>query len=373
VLAALPIALYYFVFFGALGVFWPFFSLYLEAAGLRPSEISRLLALSPVMGLIAPPFFGIIADARQARGWLLRAATMVAALAFVGFFAARGEVALWATTALFFLARSPLIPMVDASALETVRTHGGSYPRLRVWGSLGFLLAVQAGGFILDWWGLTAVLASTAIGLGMAAGCAFAMPAPPPTQNPGALIAARRVLGRDAWPLCAGIILGSAANNAYDACFSLQLKQLGFGARFIGTAWAVGTGAEVLLMWGVKPVLTRLGARRLFALSLIVAAIRWGLIGRLVSPMAILALQPLHGITFGFFYVAGVTLMKERGGHDAPSSAQGLFAALLAVGGAGGMWVAGPLFERAGAPAAFGFASAAAALGAACALAYRSR
>lgn len=371
--AALPIALYYFVFFAALGIFWPFFSLYLQAVGLRPSEISRLLALSPVMGLVAPPIFGLWADARQARGWILRGGTIAAAVLFSGFLVARGELMLWLVTGAFFFARSPLIPLVDASALECVRAHGGSYARLRVWGSLGFLIAVEAGGFILDWWGLEAVLASTAVGLFVAAGAAFAMPAPPPVENPGALTAARRVLAPDAWPLVAAIVLGQAGNATYDACFSLQLKGLGYSAKFVGTSWAVGTGAEVLLMFGIQPVLARLGASRLFALSLAVAALRWFLIGRLVSATAILALQPLHGITFGFFYVAGVTLMKERGGHDAPSAAQGLFAALLSVGATAGMAIAGPLFERASAPAAFGFAATAAGLGAACALAYRSR
>jgi PPP family 3-phenylpropionic acid transporter len=373
VVAVLPIALYYFVYFAALGILWPYFSIYLQSIGLRPTEISRLLAFSPVMGLLAPPIFGLLADARQARGRLLRVGTIAAALFFSGFLVARSDWMLWVVTAVFFLARAPLIPLVDASALEHVRSHGGSYGRLRVWGSLGFLVAVEAGGYIMEWWGAKAVLLSTSVGLFIAAGSAFAMPAPPPVENPGALRAARRILAADAWPLVAAIILGQVGNATYDACFSLQVTGLGYKATDVGTAWAIGTGAEVLLMLVVQPIMTRLGASRLFALSLAVAALRWFLLGRLSDRAEIFLLQPLHGITFGFFYVAGVTLMKERGGHDAPSAAQGLFAALNSVGATAGMWIAGPLFERAGARSAFGFAAAAAGLGAACALAYRSR
>src|SRR5581483_11369898 len=114
-----------------------------------------------------------------------------------------------------------------------------------------------------------------AIGLFIAAGSSFAMPAPPPVENPSALAAARRVLAADAWPLVAAIVLGQAGNATYDVCFSLQLKGLGYSPKFVGTAWAVGTGAEVLLMLGVQPVMARLGAARLFALSLAVAGLRW--------------------------------------------------------------------------------------------------
>jgi PPP family 3-phenylpropionic acid transporter len=153
VVAALPIALYYFVYFAALGILWPYFSIYLQSIGLRPTEISRLLAFSPVMGLLAPPIFGLLADARQARGRLLRVGTIAAAFFFSGFLVTRSDWMLWVVTAVFFLARAPLSPLVDASALEHVHSHGGSYGRLRVWGSLGFLVAVLAGGYIMEWWG----------------------------------------------------------------------------------------------------------------------------------------------------------------------------------------------------------------------------
>src|SRR5438128_1598169 len=88
---------------------------------------------------------------RAARGWLLRGASAMAAVGFGGFFAARNQFGvLVAATALFSLARAPLASMTDAQTFDAVRREGGSYGRIRLWGSIGFLLAALAGGELLD-------------------------------------------------------------------------------------------------------------------------------------------------------------------------------------------------------------------------------
>ncbi len=146
---AFAISFFYFSFLGALGFFWPFFSLYLADLGLQPTEITRVLALSPIMGLIAPPLLGLLADARRARGWLLRGASLGAVLAFAALYAARARPAIYAATAAYALCRAPLLSMTDASAFESVRKHGGSYGSLRVWGSVGCVIVKKGCGKIL--------------------------------------------------------------------------------------------------------------------------------------------------------------------------------------------------------------------------------
>ena len=347
---ASPIALYYFAFFAALGVFWPFFSLYLAAAGLSPTQITRVLAISPVMSLVAPPLIGLIADAKGARAWLLRSSSVATAVAFQGFVVARGSrPALYATAAAFALCRAPVGSLVDATALDCVRRHGGSYGALRLWGSLGFLIAVVAGGVLLESVGLDFVLVSTGLALGLAAVCAFAMPAPPAAPSrPPTLALLEMALDEQTWLLLVAVMLAQIANGTYDACFSLHLQRAGFGSRFIGIAYAVGVGAEIALLAVSGAVLRRVGAARLLACSLATATVRWLVLARVTSGSAILCLQPLHGITFGFYYAAAVTLVRERGGPSAPTAAQGLFAAVTALGSVLGIAVSGPVLERAG-------------------------
>jgi len=80
------------------------------------------------------------------------------------------------------------------------------------------------------------------------------------------------------------------------------------------------------------------------------------------SPAAILALQPLHGLSFGLYYVAGVTVLRNRAPAEAATAAQGLFASAFSIGSFVGMAAGGAILEQLGPGALFGGAAGVAAL-----------
>jgi len=356
------IAAYYFVFFGALGIFLPYFAPWLVAHGLAPAEATRVLSLTPLMSLLVPPLAGLVADARRARVWLLRIGSLATFLAFLGFFRAHTRVELYVVTAIFAFCRAPLTSLIDATTLSHVRHHGGSYGRIRLWGSLGFLVAAAASGAVIEKSGIGVIVAVAVWALALGAAVAFGLPAPPPVERKGVVGAWLHLLGEaDWWIFFVAVALAQMATAAYDSGFSLHLMRLGFGGRFIGAAWATGVAAEIVLMALSGRILARIGAPTLFAIALTTAALRWTLLARVVSPVAILCLQPLHGVTFGLFWVAGVTLVRDRG-HAAPTAAQGLFSAAVGSGSLLGMNVAERLLERGGGRVLYTFAAACAAL-----------
>jgi PPP family 3-phenylpropionic acid transporter len=364
---------YYFAYFGALGVFLPYFSLWLVEHGLSRAETTRILSLVPLMSLVAPPLAGLVADARHARGWLLRIASTAAFVAFLGYAGARSRLVIYATTALFALSRAPIVALVDATTLDHVRQHGGSYGRIRLWGSLGFLVAALAAGVLVDRAGSGAIVVAGAWGLGLCAALAFTMPASPPVEDTRAVGAWLHLL-RDGrwWLFFVAAALGYMATAAYDAGFTLHLHAIGFGGRFIGVAWATGVAAEIVLMAASRRLVDAVGAERLFALTLVTGAVRWLLLSRVSSATAILCLQPLHGVTFGLFWVSGVTLARARG-HFAPTAAQGLFSAAIGLGSLAGMNVTGRLLEAGGGALLYSAAAGCAALGALAAWLYARR
>ncbi|MGZ3443808.1 MAG: MFS transporter, partial [Polyangia bacterium] len=130
--------------------------------------------------------------------------------------------------------------------------------------------------------------------------------------------------------------------------------------------------AEIVLMGYSRALLVRVSAARLFVLSLVTAVVRWTLLAHLTSPVAILCLQPLHGITFGLFWVSGVTLVRDRG-HAAPTAAQGLFSAAVGTGSLVGMNLAGLLLERGGGRLLYTVAGACAAAATVGAVVYERR
>jgi MFS transporter, PPP family, 3-phenylpropionic acid transporter len=358
------IAIFYFALFGALGVFWPFFSLFLTSRGLSTSAATRVIALYPIMTILAPPLFGLAADAWRARGWLLRAASAGAALAFAGFFVARRELVLLAVvTALFSFARAPLASMTDAQAFDALRRDGGSYGRIRLWGSIGFLVAALAGGELYDRANIDWVMIASLLALGVMAAAAWLIPAAHPHSEPRAWPAWRALLAqRDLWWFLLAVALGQMAGATYDSCFSLHLKALGASGRFTGMAWSIGVVSEIALMALSARFIARIGAERLFVVAVAGGMVRWTGMALVHSPAAILALQPLHGLSFGLYYVAGVTVLRNRAPAEAATAAQGLFASAFSIGSFVGMAAGGTILEQHGPGALFGGAAGVAAL-----------
>jgi PPP family 3-phenylpropionic acid transporter len=328
------VSLYYLFAFAGTGVFWPNYGPFLEQLGLAPQLAGMVLGANPFIGLFVPPLVGLLADARRARVWILRGFASLSAVAFGLWALEPGAVGLvFGLVFLNALARAPLSALADASAFDVAARHATSFGRLRVFGSLGFLVAAPVGGALLEHAGRTAMVAAACTGLALAATCAWSLPAPPPQRREGAWRAwkaAVRAPGYRRFLLC--VLFGWMGNGALDGCFSLHLSHLGHGNTFIGSAWAVGVVSEVVLMWRSADLIARFGVERLLAFALAVAALRWLLISQLHDPVWILVAQPLHGITFGCTFVAAATIARQRAPIEAPTAAQGVFTAVAAAG-----------------------------------------
>ncbi len=368
------VSLFYFVFYGALGVWWPYVTLFLQSRGMAAGEITLLLGFLPAFGLVMPPLSGMLADAWHLRGWLLRATTLLTALTFIGFFfVGHSHLGLWLAMGLFALFRSPLNAFADASAFEVVKKEGVSYGRLRVWGSLGFMITVLAGGVVDAHFGIDAVLVVTLIGLVVAAIISFQMPAAALHHEPNFLRKWRAMLSElGTWLLLGAVALAQIGSSIYDGCFTLKLDHLGAGPQLIGIAWSIGTLAEVFVMNGSARIFAGIGLHRSFAIAIGISGVRWIALGYFTAWPVILLLQPLHAISFGVVYAGGVTLMRERARPEMVTAAMGLFGAACGLGGIGGLAVAGTLFEKGGAKLAFNVGAGAAFAACAIALFYRS-
>ena len=142
------LAVFYFASFAALGLYSPYFPLWLDSHGFSGSAMGFIAALSPAMSFFGPPLVGLLSDARGARGNLLSLACVCAgsAMALLCLSELLGLSASFAVVFGAVLAyaacRAPLVLLADRLTIE----HGGSYGRRRVWGSVGYMLAATAFG-----------------------------------------------------------------------------------------------------------------------------------------------------------------------------------------------------------------------------------
>jgi PPP family 3-phenylpropionic acid transporter len=166
------------------------------------------------------------------------------------------------------------------------------------------------------------------------------------------------------------VMLAGVAHAAFDSGFSLHLTHIGLGGRFIGVVWAVGVGAEVLLMAASGRLLARWGSERLLGVAIGTALVRWLLLSHVTDAALLLALAPLHGVTFGLLWVAGVATAHQLGSPHAPTASQGIFVAASSLGSAIGMSLAGRVLAAWGGRGLFLGASVVSALALACAVGF---
>ncbi len=348
----LTLRFYYATCFIALGVYLPFFPRWLEARGVQGAAMGVVSASLPAMGLVGPLLFGILSDRLGLRGTLLRVACLgaFASMAALGIAFALGYplgfAGIFAAVLSFALFRSPTVSLADVITMELVGA-GGGYARTRVWGSLGFLVAAVAAGRFLDPTAPARLPLVIAAALFVALFAAWRLPAKSAAPPLPALGQASSLIARTDLRLFLGAsFLAQIAHSSYDLCFTLHLRDRGASDGLVGVSWALGVFSEVALMAGSTWIFRRFTPPWLLVFGFVGAAARWTLLASVTSIPALLALQPLHALSFALMWLASLAYVKESAPEAALATTQGLFSATLAAGSVLGMPLWGALYRR---------------------------
>lgn len=358
--------------FLSLGAQMAFLPLWLETRGLTDAEIglanSLAVGVRIIAGLAAPALSDRLG---RPRGVMAAsgggAALIAAALAFID-----GHAALYALTALLAACYAALIPLSDAHGYAAAERLGFSYRRARSVGSAAFLIATLIGGAAMAAFGADAAL--WIIGAAMAGAAVAAWSAPVARRPKHAANAGPAT--RRAWMLTprfalflAAAAAAQASHGVYYVYGSVHWRTLGYGDAVIGALWSVGVFAEILLFLFGQRVMERLGPARALMMAGAAAMARWGAMTLDPPLVALLALQCLHGATFGLAHLAAVAFVHAVAPPDRRATGQG---AVSAIAGGVGMLLASigatALYPAIGADAywlgaALGGAAAAAAWG----------
>jgi len=315
------LAVTYLLAMASLGALNPFLALALEDAGADPAFIPLVVAAFPLARLTAGPVSGWIADRYARPDLVLQASTLGAGICAVALGASPGWVLMAVAVYALAFCRVPFFPLLD---VQIVRTPGG-YGTVRVWGSVGFILAVVAVGSLADTlprfpaWVAAAALLST-----FAVTCT--LPRGGPATSDPLLPAFRRLLRipelRPLWIVSA---LHAGALSTYDHLFSLHVDALGLSARVVGAGVACGIAVEIVVLAAGPWLLRRLGARTLILIAVATSIPRWIVTGAATTAVPVAAIQALHGIGFGCWWIGGIGLLRELAPEDLRNSAQALF------------------------------------------------
>jgi PPP family 3-phenylpropionic acid transporter len=333
---------FYAASFLIVGIQLPFWPVWLAGRGLDPQQIGFVFAAAIWAKVIATPALGALADRLGRRRAVMAA---LAATAWVGYAALWPATGFWPLLALNLVAgvsQSALMPLGDSLTLAAVRRAGLDYGRVRVWGSVSFILAAVASGWLLALASPAALAGNEVLLLVLAASAVLflvclAMPSDEVPRGGRSRWAALAGFAGDRrfWLFVVSAALLQASHQLYYGFGTLYWRQLGFSDTLIGLLWAEGVLAEIVLFWLSAPLVSRFGPLGLMAIGGVAGILRWSLIGVVPGLGGAAALQLLHAGTFGASHLGAMHFMARTVPPHAAASAQSLYAALSAGLGSG--------------------------------------
>lgn len=358
---------FYLFYFASLGALLPFWGIYLQDQGFTALAIGQLMAILQGTKIVAPNVWGWLADQTGRTMRIIRLASLLSWLAFLGVFAVQGfwGMALVMMTFSFFWNAS--LPQMEVVTINHLGARMRRYAGIRLWGSVGFILAVMVLGVLVGRQGSGVVpIMALVLQIGIWVTSLLVVERPLENRPAGEGVS---ILGLVRRPEVAAFLLCGffmqVSHGVYYAFYSIYLTQAGYTSGTIGTFWAWGVVVEVLVFAIMHHLLERFGARRVLLTSLGLAVVRWLLIGTFVSePIILILAQAFHAATFGSFHAGAIHLTHHYFTGRLQGRGQALYGSLVyGAGGAVGSLGSGLLWSIAGPQATFVASSLVAALG----------
>ena len=365
--AALPLANFYFWYFAFVGVFGTYFALYLQSLGFAAAEIALLMSLQQFVRILTPFFWGWLADRLHRRTAIIRITLLLAIAAYSLLFLVTGYGAMVAVFVAMFSLWSAALPLFEANVISAVDGDSGRYGRIRLWGSVGFIVAVMLAGWMLDYLPMWSLLWMVLVMLVLAALSSRFLP----EYRPAAARAARH---DSIWPIlkrpevaalfiaCFLMVASQAANFVF---YSIYMVDNGHSKSAVGVLWSMGVVAEIAIFLLLPRLNKRFPPHLMFSFSFAVTAMRYLVVGWFPASFALQMLaQSLHAFTFGTWHAAAMAMLHQWFPAQFGTRGQALYTSFsFGVGGALGGIVAGLSWDAIGAPWMFTLMSILAVIG----------
>lgn len=344
--------------FLVIGIMMPFWPVWLQAKGLSPSEIGLVIAAGSIVRVFVGPFTARIADRTGERKRPMIVLSVLGLLMFLPFALVDSFWAILLLQALFAGMFGPMMPLSESLTMTGAKQDGLDYGRIRLWGSITFIIGASGVGFFLKGADPSLIWTSIAIAFGIFALTTVFIPDYRVTPGKPDSTPIRQVLRDKTFLIFIAATACIQGSHGLMYTFgTLNWLRIGFDEWTIGLLWAEGVVAEVILFVFAAGVVRKIGPARLIALAGLAALIRWTVMGLTDDLWITVALQLLHAFTFGAAHLGAIYFIADRMPEDVSATAQTLYA--LTVSGLGiGLtsYVSGHLYEAFEAQAYFAMA-----------------
>jgi len=343
---------FYFFYFALVGTLSPYLSLYLEDIGLTAYAIGLVNGVLMGTKIIAPNIWGWLCDKTGKRLKVISIGCIMSSLFFAGLFFWQSLLVILFITFCYSFFWNAILSQFDLITVQYLKKDPSRYSQVRVWGSIGFTLAVVLLGWLFDYVSIQYLIPIAWLLLCLITASCFLLKEPPqkatvrPQQHWLHLLKKPSVI---AFFLAAMLLQFSF--GGYYSFFSLHLEDIGYSRLMIGVIWAVGVLAEVILFLYMPRIMQRFCLIKLFIFSLLMTAMRWLMIAFLADNiLVLLSVQLIHSLSFGAAHAVCIEIIRQFFKDSHAGQGLALYSALtFGVGGSLGAITSGFLWSVSGA------------------------
>ena len=315
------------------GLFGPHLGPTLLGLGYSSAATGLMVASLSLCTIVAPFAAGFLTQRRGSARDVVRLCSLLAFACAPLLYPLRHAPLLPAVLLLLALARAPLAAVLDAISMEVADNAAGTYARLRLCASVGWMLAASASG----WWMARGGVENFCLGMmvltgvGLAATTLLPVATALPAVVPGAPAteALWGYLHRPFWLWLGAATLHTCATAPYHFGFTLYLTEQRLPSELTGLIWSLGVVAEIVAFVACRPLFRRFSPVQITTLALGANGLRWLLLAWAPSPAVVILSQLLHGPGFALFHTASMQVLARQAPQRLQTTLQGLYATLV--------------------------------------------
>lgn len=283
------------------------------------------MSLFQISRIFAPNFWGWLADHTAKRTVWIRLNTILGVLGFVAVFWVDGFWPMLLVMGALSLFTSSTMPLSESLTLAHLANTKGHYSKIRMWGSVGFIVASVVLGYVIDWAGISSLLWAILLVQLILFLITFKLPEAKVAPHHTDQASVWNILRNPAViALLVGCALMVTAHGVLYNFYSIYLASYGYSKVMIGLLWSVGVVCEIGVFMLMPRMMRRLSLKNILLISLALAVCRFAMIGVAVDNLLVLLIaQSLHAATFGSFHAASVEMVAQffNGRHQAKGQA----------------------------------------------------
>ncbi|OZY85202.1 MFS transporter [Cellvibrio mixtus] len=340
---------FYFFYFAVVGALIPYWGIYLKSLGYSSQDVGIISAIILATRIVAPNFWGWLADRTQQRLRIIRVGSLLASIIFAGVMLDSRYWWLVLVVSCYTFFWHAVLPQFEVITLGYLGNNYSRYGQIRLWGSMGFMAAVVGLGWVFDLLPiryLPLFILSFLILIWLSSLSLKDM------TGKKTASASEGFLSIVKQPTVLCFLLASFllqfSHGPYYTFYTLYLvENYDYSRSATGLLWALGVLAEVAIFIVMFKLLQRFTLRTLLLFSLLVSMVRWLLIGYCADSLWVLLFaQLMHACSFGIAHSVSIELVRNyfAGGHQ--GQGQALYSSFsFGAGGAAGALAGGLLWD----------------------------